>query len=213
METKVNSEKIAEKNYFEKCKWRKQRKLQRSATTFLKEWLLFLIFEPISIVFFFMIWYKCSLFFWFFNFFTKQCYAKPYRAMRGLETFYKTALCEIRAVWNRVMRGPPVLDIDYSLQYQFQWPSINKWKYEWEMFSLYSAVHPHIWHSISMCAQQSSSVILGSWHTANCSAHCFYHFLLGAGIFYGKCQNYKVSSPGPQIQIFGYPNLLDWWIY
>ena len=33
----------------------------------------------------------------------------PYRAMRGLETFYKTALCEIRAVRNRVMRGPPVV--------------------------------------------------------------------------------------------------------
>ena len=30
------------------------------------------------------------------------------RAMRGIGTFYKTALSEIRVEWNRVKRGVPV---------------------------------------------------------------------------------------------------------
>ena len=32
------------------------------------------------------------------------------RAMRGIGTFYKTALSEIRVEWNRVKRGVPVYD-------------------------------------------------------------------------------------------------------
>ena len=46
-------------------------------------------------------------------------------AMRGIGTFYKTVLSEIRVEWNRVKRGVPVTSISNDIRITFTLKTTN----------------------------------------------------------------------------------------